>query len=306
MTSSTSAIDQFTYIAPVTPVVNGIGPNHGSANGGTNVTIFGSGLSGVGSVAFGTNSISACPTVAPQRPRLVRMAPKRMLAAGTSPLGSGGGGGSGCFSPSGSDTVLNLPAPPGTASSTPVDVVVTTGAGASTASSADKYTYDTPGPPEVDAIDPNHGTALGGTTVTVFGQGFTGATTVDFGATKLPSCSPQTQSGPCFNQNDDGHIFISQSPPGTANTSVDIKVEVGPRLVLLVPRTGTPSTRPRSPSSTRSIPTMDRRAGGPASTCTAPAFRERPTSRSVRPTLARARRRADRAASTRPATPASS
>jgi hypothetical protein len=233
ITSATSAIDQFTYTTPVAPVVYGVGPNHGSANGGTNVAIFGSGLSGARSVAFGTNSIPACgPVVAPTRSSVVRLGPTRWAVAPAPRLAAGGGPGPGCFSPSGSDTGLNVPAPPGTASPTAVDVIVTTGAGSSAANAAAKFTYEAPGPPEVDAVDPNHGTAVGGTFVSVFGQSFTGATAVDFGTTKLMPCAPGSFGSPCFNQNDDQHIFVNLAPGGTANTSVDVKVEVGALISL--------------------------------------------------------------------------
>jgi hypothetical protein len=230
ITSATSAVDQFTYTAPVAPAVYGIGPNHGSANGGTQVTIYGSGLSGTRSVAFGTSTIAACgaPPAAARSP-FVRVGPARWFAAVAAPLPAPGAG---CFGSGGSDTVLNLPTPPGTASPTAVDVVVTTGAGSSATNNAAKFTYETPGPPEVDAVDPNHGTALGGAPVAIFGQNLTGATAVDFGSTKLMPCAPGSFGTSCFNQNDDQHIFINQSPPGTANTSVDVKVEVGALVSL--------------------------------------------------------------------------
>jgi hypothetical protein len=231
ITSATSAIDQFTYTTPLAPVVYGVGPNHGSANGGTNVAIFGSGLSGARSVAFGANSIPACgPVVAPARSSVVRLGPTRWAVAPKPLLAAGGGPGPGCFSPSGSDTGLNVPAPPGTASPTAVDVIVTTGAGSSAANAAAKFTYDTPGPPEVDALDPNHGTALGGSFMSILGQNLTGATVVDFGATKVMPCTPGSFGATCFNQNDDQHIFVNQTPPGTANTSVDVRVEVGTQV----------------------------------------------------------------------------
>ena len=62
-----------------------------------------------------------------------------------------------------------------------VDVRVTTGAGTSTTSAADLFSYIAA--PAIGAIAPNTGPAAGGTSVTVSGTNFTGATGVSFGAT---------------------------------------------------------------------------------------------------------------------------
>jgi uncharacterized protein YifN (PemK superfamily) len=54
---STSAIvpaDQFTYIAPPSPVVTGLSPTSGTVVGGTSVTISGSDFAGTSEVDFGT------------------------------------------------------------------------------------------------------------------------------------------------------------------------------------------------------------------------------------------------------------
>src|SRR5262249_59227258 len=45
------------------------------------------------------------------------------------------------------------------------------------------YTYVAPNGPTVTAISPNHGTTLGGTSVTITGTNFTGATGVTIGGT---------------------------------------------------------------------------------------------------------------------------
>ena len=58
--------------------------------------------------------------------------------------------------------------------------VSTTGGGASTPL-ANAYTYN--GPPTVTAASPNNGPVAGGTSVTLTGTGFTGATAVHFGST---------------------------------------------------------------------------------------------------------------------------
>src|ERR1700694_2907253 len=57
-TSATTNADHFTYVAASAPVVNGLTPHLGATAGGTNVQLFGSGLSspnGLTSVTFGTS-----------------------------------------------------------------------------------------------------------------------------------------------------------------------------------------------------------------------------------------------------------
>ena len=66
--------------------------------------------------------------------------------------------------------------PPGTLAS--VDLTVATAGGTSAKSSADQFTFSAP--PAVTAVSPASGPATGGTTVTITGSGFTGATEVDF------------------------------------------------------------------------------------------------------------------------------
>ena len=52
-TSATSSADQFTYVI-LAPAVTGVSPNTGTSDGGTTVTITGTGLSGATGVLFGT------------------------------------------------------------------------------------------------------------------------------------------------------------------------------------------------------------------------------------------------------------
>src|SRR5689334_22533380 len=66
--------------------------------------------------------------------------------------------------------------------------------------------------PQVNGIDPNSGSTAGGTNVAIFGSGFTGATSVKFGA------NPVRQ----FFVADDHRIFTN-SPPGAAGP-VDVTV----------------------------------------------------------------------------------
>jgi hypothetical protein len=62
-----------------------------------------------------------------------------------------------------------------------VDIQVTTPGGTSAAVAADQYTYTT-STPIVTAVSPTSGATAGGTTVTITGTGFTGATGVLFGS----------------------------------------------------------------------------------------------------------------------------
>ncbi len=109
-----------------------------------------------------------------------------------------------------SATQITATAPAGIAG-TSVDVTVTTAGGTSvTTMLTTKYSY---GPPVITELEPNGGSALGGTSVTITGTGFTGVTYVKFGNTAAKSyvvLSP-TQ-------------ITAISPAGTTATTVDVAV----------------------------------------------------------------------------------
>ena len=214
-TSPTGPGARFSFVAPIAPVVNAVGPNHGSAAGGDNVQIFGSGLSGATTVSFGSATVNRCPGTSPSRLTNSRSTTRSALRT---VLGGGGGGGPSCFFPSGNDNQMNLQSPAGSVGT--VHVTVTTPAGTSAASPANQFTYDPIGVPAVYGLDPNHGSAAGGSNVNISGSGFTGATAVHFGATSLPPC---TGPGACFFLNGDAFINVF-TPPGTAGTTVDVTV----------------------------------------------------------------------------------
>jgi hypothetical protein len=100
-----------------------------------------------------------------------------------------------------------------------VDVTVTTAAGTSPTSPADQFTYG----PAVTKVEPNRGSPSGGTTVTVTGTSFTGATAVKFGstsaksftvnsATSITAVSPRMKGG--------GTVDVTvTTPAGTSPTS---------------------------------------------------------------------------------------
>ena len=140
-TSATSSADKFTFIAP--PTVTGVSPSSGPLAGGVwGVTVTGTNLATTTKVSIGDTQTS--------------------------------------FEVK-SDTSLNIYIPAGESAET-VDISVTTIGGTSARTSADQFTYlPPPPPPTVTGVSPNSGTALGGTTVTITGTGFTNAVYVSFG-----------------------------------------------------------------------------------------------------------------------------
>lgn len=85
-------------------------------------------------------------------------------------------------------TIIEATAPAGTGI---VDVTVTTPAGTSAISSADHFNYSRP---LIKRISPKRGPASGGTTVTITGVNFTGATAVKFGASNATSVKVNSDS----------------------------------------------------------------------------------------------------------------
>ncbi len=104
-------------------------------------------------------------------------------------------------------------------------VSVTTAGGSSANVAADIYTYTAPAP-VISMISPSSGPPAGGTTVTITGSGFTGATHVAFGgvaassfsvvsATQITAVSPAQAAG--------AHQIVVTAPGGTsALVSADI------------------------------------------------------------------------------------
>jgi len=125
----------------VVPKIMSISPTSGSATGGTLVTIRGESLTGTSQVLFGTVAASSFTVNSATQ------------ITALSPAGSG-----------------------------TVDVTVTTPGGTSPTSTADQFTYLVVPPiPAITSISPTSGPATGGTTVTLTGSGFTGASQVRFG-----------------------------------------------------------------------------------------------------------------------------
>jgi hypothetical protein len=124
------------------PTITGVSPNSGPLAGGNWVTVAGTSLSTTNKVSIGDTTTAF-----------------NVL----------------------SNTSLSVYVPAGETPET-VDIAVTTIGGMSPRTSADQYTYLAPPPaPVVTGISPKTGTALGGTTVTITGTGFTNVVYVSFG-----------------------------------------------------------------------------------------------------------------------------
>lgn len=90
------------------------------------------------------------------------------------------------------------------------DIRVQTAGGTSAAVAADQFYFGSP--PAVTGLSPGHGPASGGTTVTITGTGFTGATAVAFGA--LPATAYTVVSGTQIQATAPAHL------PGIADVLV--------------------------------------------------------------------------------------
>lgn len=230
-TSANTAADNFIYAA--TPTIGSLSPNQGPVAGGTTVTVTGSGFNGATDVNFdgtpGDNLVVSSDTsltvtspshvagqinvqvVAPggtsgsspftynDPAAVVSMLPNSGPAAGgtlVTFVGTGFTGTTAVTFDGVAATGINVTggilmtvtSPPHAAG--PVDVVIL---GPNGASAPTTFTYDTPPAPVVSGVSPSNGPAGGGTTVTVTGTGFTGATQSPSGVLPEPAWpSPAT------------------------------------------------------------------------------------------------------------------
>jgi hypothetical protein len=175
-TSATSSADQFTYIAA--PTVTGLNPTSGPAAGGTLVTITGTGFTGATVVDFGATAATEFTVI--------------------------------------NGTTITADSPAGTGT---VDVTVTTPDGTSATTPGNRFTYiaaATTTAPTVTGVSPNSGPTAGGTTVTISGSGFTGATAVDFGTTAATEVVVVNST-----------TITAVSPPGAGVANVTVITPVG-------------------------------------------------------------------------------
>jgi uncharacterized repeat protein (TIGR01451 family) len=131
--------------APRAPAVTSLSPSSGPVEGGTAVTITGSGFTGATAVSFGTKPAASLSVVSDSE------------ITTTSPLGTGAGA---------------------------LDVTVTTPGGTSATSPADQFTYAAGNPPQVTGVTPVEINTSGGTVITISGSGFTGTTEVRLDTTE--------------------------------------------------------------------------------------------------------------------------
>jgi hypothetical protein len=123
-------------------------------------------------------------------------------------------------------------------------IVVTGPGGTSPTVSAAIYTYKTPAP-AITSISPSSGPPAGGTSVTITGSGFTGATKVAFGAvaatsfnvvsdTQITAVSPTQAAG--------SHYIVVTGPGGTSPTvaaAIYTYKVPGPAITSISPSSGT-------------------------------------------------------------------
>jgi len=154
-----------------------------------------------------------------------------------------------------SPTSITAISPAGTGT---VPVTVTTPGGTSTTGPADQFSYVPVGPaPSIKKLSPNKGPAAGGTSVTITGANFTGATAVSFGSTDAASFTVSSSTS-----------ITAVSPAGTTGlTEVMVRTPNG---------TSAASTRDRftfaAPTITNVTPSTGSTTGGAEVTVTGSGF----------------------------------
>ncbi|HVX07592.1 IPT/TIG domain-containing protein [Humibacter sp.] len=241
-----------TFTFDVIPAINGLNPTSGPETGGTSVTITGTGFTAATGVTFGgtaatdvtvvddSHITATTPAHAPGGVDVVVQSSNGDSGPGTftyTPVttidgvdpGNGPEAGGNtvtitgrCFTGAtsvtfggipvtsfsvGSDTQITAVVPAGTGT---VDVVVVGSAACGTGTDQNAYTYNPA--PVIDSLSPDHGPEAGGTTVTITGTGFTGATGVTFGGV----------AGTNLTIIDDTHLTIDS--PAHAAGQVDVVV----------------------------------------------------------------------------------
>ena len=156
-------------------------------------------------------------------PFVTRVEPKSGPANGGTPVTITGGNFNGVmavkFGPTNatsfvvsSEGTIVAVAPPGTGM---VDVTVESLGGTSPTSPADDFSY-LGAPPTVTKIEPSSGPASGGTSVTITGTNFTGATAVRFGASYATSFTVSSATA-----------ITAVAPPGKGSVNVTVSTEGG-------------------------------------------------------------------------------
>jgi hypothetical protein len=171
-TSAIVSADHYTYTSISAPTITSLGTTSGSTAGGTSVLITGTNLLNTTAVSFG--GVAAPPFWVASPTQVQAFSPPD--AAGT------------------------------------YDVTVTTAGGTSALGSADRYTYSAASAPAVTSLATSSGSTAGGTSVTITGTNFTGATGVYFGAVAAPSFTVNSATS------------ITAASPSQAAGTVDVTV----------------------------------------------------------------------------------
>jgi CSLREA domain-containing protein len=151
-------------------------------------------------------------------------------------------------------TTITATSPAGSAGT--VNITVTAPGGTSSITTADQFTYQTL--PTVTAVNPSSGPLTGGTTVTIGGTNFTGATAVKFGTISATSFSVSNATS-----------ITATAPAGSAGT-VNITVTTANGTSAVVAQDQ--FTYEGAPTVTAISPTMGGTAGGTSVTITGTNF----------------------------------
>jgi len=298
--STNTAADNFTYTA-VTPTVNSLTPNTGSA--GTIVQINGSGLTHTLSVTFdgvaGTSLTNTSDTlisvVAPAHaaggasvivntdggasapktftytastPVVSSVAPASGTTLGGTPIVITGSGFTGATAVSVAGTAVTSFT---VASDTTINAVTAAhGAGVGnvvvqapggTGTGTNLYTYTVPTLPIISSVSPATGPVAGGTSITITGSGFMGATGVSVGGNAAIGVSVVNDTS-----------ITAVTPAGAAAGTVDVRVTTptGTSTIVLADKFTYTSTN--VPTVTAVSPTGGPIAGGPTVTITGTGF----------------------------------
>lgn len=206
-TTDIQPAELFNYVLP--PVISSVTPSNGSTDGGTTVTITGSGLAMATEVDFGNlygSQLNAATIVSDTDSQIVV----------TSPTASFG--------------------TPGM-----IDVTVTTPFATSATSSADQFTYVAP--PSITSLSTYTGSVYGGQPVTINGAGMTGATEVDFGsnaATILSATDSQIEVlTPEATGDAPGQVYVSVTNAyGQGFAFVPFDYDLPPAVTSISPSSG--------------------------------------------------------------------
>ena len=127
-----------------------------------------------------------------------------------------------------------------------VDITVTTAGGTTAISAADKYTYVIPPVPTVTGVSPNSGPIPGGTSVSLTGTGFSGATAINFGPNnpaifytiKSPTLITVTSPAGVLGLNDITVTTPGGTSPASAADKFNYTVPPAPAVTKVAPASG--------------------------------------------------------------------